>query len=563
MQPKSTRRSARVTGGVEFRRAAALEAGSPPLETLVSRLDHRLLFAAALCTAAITTQAATITVTSTAYGNLADGACNLFEAVQAANNNAPNFDCPAGDPSPTVDTIVFAIPGSGVHTIIQSVALSPTESVIIDGFTQPGAAPNTNTPAQGGLNGSLRIELVAASNANVSATLGVGQVLTLRGLVMRGALSAAVFVNGGRLDLEGCYVGTSVDGLASGGTTPVGVSLAGPAALRIGGTAPAQRNLFGGLAESAVRALIGSPDSVLAGNLFGTDRTGLVALPIGAVAVDARIGAAADNLRIGGPTVAERNVFGGAALQAIRINAVGSDIPPELVGDGVVVQGNFVGVGVDGVTPIPNATLSPTPPGATASALRYGSTANSTGRARIGGTAAGEGNLIAFNGGAGIELSGSGVTAEAIGNVIVGNDGLAIDLGGNGPDGPTANDPGDADPGGANRYQNYPQFSRYLFTPGSGSAGAVELDLVVDSATANADYPLRVDVYEALATQALRHLGSTAIDAADAGQTVTRSFAVAADPRAVVATAIDAAGRTSELSLPFPHRVFADGFETP
>ena len=507
--------------------------------------------------------AATITVTSTAYGNLADGACNLFEAVLAANNNAPNFDCPAGDPPPTVDSIVFEIPGSGVRTITQSVALSPTESVIIDGFTQPGASPNTNTPAQGGLNGALRIELVATSNANVSATLGVGQVLTLRGLVLRDASSAAVFVNGGRLDLEGCYVGTSADGLAAAATTPVGVGLAGVAALRIGGTAPAQRNLFGGLAESAIRALTGTPDSVVAGNLFGTDRTGLVALPIGGAAIDVRIGAGLDNLRIGGPTVAERNVFGAAALQAIRINAVGNDVPPELVGDGVLVQGNYIGVGVDGSTPIPNATIASLPVGSTRSAVRYGSLATSTGRARIGGTAAGEGNLIAFNGGPGIELSGSGVTAEAIGNVIVGNDGLAIDLGENGPDGPTANDPGDADPGGANRYQNFPQFSRYLFTPGAGSAGTVEVDLVVDSATAHSDYPLRVDVYEALATQALRHLGATVIDATDAGQTVTRSFAVAADPRAVVATATDAAGRTSELSPPFPDRVFADGFEAP
>jgi hypothetical protein len=533
----------------------------PPPETAVPRLISHWLLAVVPYFFATATQAATITVTSTAYGNLADGTCNLFEAVQAANNNTPNFDCPAGEPSPTMDTIVFAIPGSGVRTITQTVALSPTESVIIDGFTQPGAAPNTNTPAQGGLNGSLRIELVATSNANVSATLGAGQVLTLRGLVMRGGLSAAVLMNGGRLDLEGCYVGTTADGLAGSGSTPVGVSLAGLAALRIGGTAPGERNLFGGLADSAIRALVGSPDSVVVGNLFGTDRTGLVALPIGGAAVDVRIGAAADNIRIGGPTVAERNVFGGAALQAIRINAVGNDNPPELVGDGVVVQGNYVGVGVDGVTPIPNATLSPTPPGATASAVRYGSFATSTGRARIGGAATGEGNLIAFNGGAGIELSGNGVLAEAIGNVIAGNDGLAIDLGDNGPDGPTANDPADADGGGANRYQNFPVMSRYVFTPDVGTAGTVEVDFVVDSAPANSAYPLRVDFYEPSGDQALRWLASTSIALASAQQSQTFSFAVAANPRLLVASATDAAGRSSELAPPFPILIFRDGFE--
>jgi hypothetical protein len=369
-------------------------------------------------------------------------------------------------------------------------------------------------------------------------------------------------MNGGRLDLEGCYVGTTADGLAGGGTTPVGVSLAGAAALRIGGTAPAQRNLFGGLAESAVRALIGSPDSVVVGNLFGTDRTGLVALPIGGAAIDVRIGAAADNLRIGGPTVAERNVFGGAALQAIRINAVGNDAPPELVGDGVLVQGNYIGAGVDGLTPIPNATLLPPPQGATASAVRYASLATSTGRARIGGAAPGEANRIAFNGGAGVELSGNGVLAEAIGNEIVGNDGLAIDLGQNGPDGPTANDPDDADTGGANRYQNFPVLSRYLFTPGVGPAGTVEVDFAVDSTPANAAYPLRVDFYESAGGQALRWLASTGIAQASAQQPQTFSFAVDANPRVLVASATDAAGRTSELAPPFPILIFRDGFES-
>jgi hypothetical protein len=535
----------------------------PPPETVVPRPVRRWLLAATLCPLAAATQAATITVTSTAYGNLADGACNLFEAVQAANLNAPNFDCPAGSPAPTVDTIVFDIPGSGVRTITQSLALAPTESVVVDGFTQPGATPNTNTPAQGGLNGILRIELVATSNANFFASLAAGQVLTLRGLVMRGGISAAVFVNGGRLDLQGCYVGVSADGLASGGNTAVGVSLTGPAALRIGGTAPAERNLFGGLAESAIRALVGSPDSVVAGNLFGTDRTGLVALPIGGVAVDVRIAAGADNLRIGGPTVAERNVFGGAALQAIRINAVGNDAPPERVGDGVLVQGNFVGVGVDGTTPIPNATLAPPPPGTTASGVRYASLANSTGRARIGGAAPGEGNLIAFNGGAGIELSGNGVLAEAIGNVIVGNDGLAIDLGQNGPDGTTANDVDDADPGGANRYQNFPVLTRYVFTPGIGPAGTVEVDFGVDSAPTNAAYPLRVDFYESAGGQALRWLASTSVAQASAQQPQTFSFAVDANPRVLVASATDAEGRSSELAAPFPILIFRDGFESP
>jgi hypothetical protein len=46
------------------------------------------------------------------------------------------------------DRITFNIPGSGVHTIfpgpgVQSPLPTITEAVIIDGYTQPGANPNT------------------------------------------------------------------------------------------------------------------------------------------------------------------------------------------------------------------------------------------------------------------------------------------------------------------------------------------------------------------------------------------------------------------------------------
>ena len=45
-----------------------------------------------------------------------------------------------------VDTINFNIPGSGVHTIAPNSELPViTEGVIIDGYGQPGASPNTQT----------------------------------------------------------------------------------------------------------------------------------------------------------------------------------------------------------------------------------------------------------------------------------------------------------------------------------------------------------------------------------------------------------------------------------
>ena len=60
------------------------------------------------------------------------GAGSLRQAILDANNNAGP------------QTISFNIPGSGVHTIAPLSALPQvTDSVIIDGYTQPGTSVNT------------------------------------------------------------------------------------------------------------------------------------------------------------------------------------------------------------------------------------------------------------------------------------------------------------------------------------------------------------------------------------------------------------------------------------
>src|SRR5262249_51163528 len=60
------------------------------------------------------------------------GVGSLRATIQSANNDT------------TLDTIAFAIPGSGVHTISPLSALPTiTNPVVIDGYTQPGARPNT------------------------------------------------------------------------------------------------------------------------------------------------------------------------------------------------------------------------------------------------------------------------------------------------------------------------------------------------------------------------------------------------------------------------------------
>src|SRR5215469_2489310 len=86
---------------------------------------------------------ATITVTGTGDTIANDGVVTLREAITAANTNAdPSGDTTPGDPG--LDTIAFHIPGAGVHTIhLTSNLPTITDPVVIDGYTQPGSAPNT------------------------------------------------------------------------------------------------------------------------------------------------------------------------------------------------------------------------------------------------------------------------------------------------------------------------------------------------------------------------------------------------------------------------------------
>src|SRR5262245_50567294 len=137
--------------------------------------------------------ASTITVDSTADTAANDGQCTLREAITAANTNtasgATAGECAAGEASPTVDTVAFAIPGAGVHTIAPTSSLpSITEAVLIDGYTQPGnGGPDAkmNNLAVGD-DAVLLIEISGASAPGFQMIniLGPAGGSTVRGLVI-------------------------------------------------------------------------------------------------------------------------------------------------------------------------------------------------------------------------------------------------------------------------------------------------------------------------------------------------------------------------------------------
>src|SRR4030095_571637 len=107
-------------------------------------------------------------------------------------------------------TIALQIPRPTVHTTTPTSPLPAiTGAVTIDGYTQPGASPNTQLTRDDAV---LLVEINGASTRSDSVGLAVSGsgAVTIRGLIVNRFGSANVSLAGGRL--EGCFIGTDPTG---------------------------------------------------------------------------------------------------------------------------------------------------------------------------------------------------------------------------------------------------------------------------------------------------------------------------------------------------------------
>src|SRR5215469_16734767 len=486
------------------------------------------------------TPAMTFTVTSTADtdGSTCGSDCTLRQAVNASNAHPP----PAG----TTNLIAFNIPsndaGCDPTTNVCTIALIDclsrsgnfcnglNQPVIIDGYSQPGASPNTLAI---GDNANIRVKIIGDPGGNPVIYLcdvngcGSGHSSdgsTIKGLSLAGITNThqtLISVTSNNDLVTGNFLGVDTDGatVVSDGT-PILVNGAVLLATgtTIGGTSPGARNViasnggFGGIENDGNATLV-------QGNYFGTNAAGTAAIGSGTVGIDIEIGT---GVTIGGSAPGAGNVINatgtGVAIGGVQSNAaVNTTVQGNLIGmdatgtialyalatgiqisqsvdttiggsvpgagnvinargtgiqiggspTGTVIQGNNIGTDITGTVPLGNGNCG------IAVAL--------TSDGIIGGTNSGEGNLIAFNGFNGVSIAGfaGDNTAWAIlGNSIHDNDNLGITLAtsGCGNNNPTPNDHCDPD-GGGNDLQNYPAISSASFNNGnlivSGSLDSV------------------------------------------------------------------------------------------
>jgi parallel beta-helix repeat protein len=153
--------------------------------------------------------------------------------------------------------------------------------------------------------------------------------------------------------------------------------------------------------------LITAGNNIVEQNYIGTDATGTSTAGTGNVGNGISIRTGSTNNIIGGPGVG--NVIGGNNLDGIRT-----------ITSGNVIQGNFVGIDVAGTIDLGNGQ----------NGILISSASNNT----VGGTGAGDDNIIAHNGGDGVWVTGASSDSNQIsGNSIFENTGLGIDLGLDGP----------------------------------------------------------------------------------------------------------------------------------
>jgi len=457
-------------------------------------------------------------------------------------------------------------------------ALTITTPVLIDGYSQPGASPNSNDPGLGD-NAVLTIDVDGTGSIDANGLIVNAPNCTIQGLAINSFNGVLLDISGAAATgnvVQGDFIGTDISGKMAQQVNAYGVVL-DASQNTIGGTTPAARNVISGNSGGGITiGLEYGPDTgnVIEGNFIGADASGAIALGNnGGIAINEQSGNT-----IGGTTPSARNIISGNISEGISISS-GFTIAVNNV-----IQGNYIGTDVTGTTAVPNTAdgvfLNSTPDtpiegnvisgnNGNGVTMEFGGCQNDTisgnfigtaadGMSRLGNGGNGvglannptnntvSGNTIAFNSGAGVNMdSGSGDAILA--NTIYANGKLGINLGGvvqNTPGGPHD---------GPNNLQNYP-----VITVAQSSAAGTTIQGTFNSTPSTNGFVLQFFASPTADPsgygQGETFLGSTTVNTDQNGNaSFTVSFSTVVPVGQVVsATATDPNNNTSEFSLAVP-----------
>ena len=388
------------------------------------------------------------------------------------------------------------IAGNGSDGIALSGANTPAAAVLVAnriGLDAAGALARTNT--------GHGVSLIKVSGVRVGgATAGERNVIagnTGSGIVVEGSGSNEAVV------IAGNYIGLDAGGLNGPGNGQDGLYVRFTPRLQVGGSSTAWKNVIA--YHDTGLSLEGCDGAWIGYNFIGCDASATLARPNGYGLF--LFGACRSNLVEN--NIVSGNSLGGVLLQSGPVQAT--------------LRGNRIGVG--SIAALPN-----TGPG-----LHLLDTADH----QIGGPAAADANLIAFNAGPGVLVVGSTPTSSVRnriqGNLIYSNAAPEIDLGG---DGATANDPAPDADAGANGLQNHPTLT-------FASVGATN----ISGNFAGAPGSVWLEFFARTPAAGVVYLGGTNLFVPPAGQAAfSFRFATVAPVGSVIRATATTADGTSEFS---------------
>ncbi len=345
----------------------------------------------------VDTQAISINVTDAlelvVTNTNATGSGSLYEAIENANKNVG-----------VTDSITFNIGAGGPQTIMVDSAGLPviTDSVILDATTQPGYSgtplitlDGSATPASSGING-IRIQ------ANDS---------TVKGFIVINFADEGIEIDGstGFGDnniIQNNWVGIDKDGNLAGNAEH-GIMISVDAHNnQIGGSGPNEGNVVAGNGFSGIIIRQNSDNNVIEGNIIGLKADGTSVA--GNVEHGILISLSSDGNRIGGSASGAGNIIsgntGGDDFSGIYVDGA-TDATYTTSVTGTVILGNYIGTDITGNIQAGNDIQD------------TGITISESWGNTIGGTAAGEANVLSGNRLRGLLIVGSTATD----NVVSGN----------------------------------------------------------------------------------------------------------------------------------------------
>jgi titin len=248
------------------------------------------------------------------------------------------------------------------------------------------------------------IDGVSAGSTN-GLTFGANN-LTVKGLVVNNFNSFTadgIGIAGNNNKIQGCYIGTEPDGMTAA-PNELGISneVSPSNGLLVGGTNPEDRYIISGNSQGGSSPNTGHINWTYQGNYIGVGKDGMTAVPnaqiggSGAISIDND-----DGHTVGGSAPGAINVISGNRSMGIA---------PHFT-DNLLVEGNYFGVGYDGVTPVPNQSTG----------INISESANSTVR----------NNIIAHNGDIGINFNDNSTGLLLEGNEIRDNNDIGVNIANN------------------------------------------------------------------------------------------------------------------------------------